>query len=190
MDDSRMKDHELHERRFNGGAERLRSPERIARLEIGRVVALSLEGLAVKSVLDVGTGAGVFAEAFSKSAASVAGIDVSAELLAAARKHVPNALFLEAPAEKLPFADGSFDLLFLGSVLHETDDPLKALEEARRVAISRVAVLEWPYKEEEAGPPIHHRLGLEAIAELAIRAGFEAVEHIALARMDLYRLTP
>jgi ubiquinone/menaquinone biosynthesis C-methylase UbiE len=181
---------EENERRFHGGAERLRSPDRIARLEVGRVVALSLEGLAVKTVLDVGTGAGVFAEAFLEAGASVTGNDINPELLAVARNHVPGAIFLEAPAEKIPFADGSFDLVFLGAVLHETDDPLKALQEARRVAKARVAVLEWPYREEEAGPPIHHRLKPERIEDLALKAGFKSVERAALAHMDMYRLTP
>ena len=34
----------------------------------------------------------------------------------------------------------------LGHVLHETDDPVAALVEARRAARLRVVVLEWPYR--------------------------------------------
>ena len=179
----------MHERRFHGEPDRLRSAERIALLEVERVVALSMEGLAVKSVLDVGTGTGVFAEAFSKLVSEVTGIDTNGELLTVARRYVARAQFQEASAEKIPFADGSFDLAFLGHVLHETDDPLKALEEARRVARSRVAVLEWPYQEEAQGPPLKHRLSPDAIQDLAGRAGFRKVESITLVHMDLYRLS-
>jgi len=168
----------------------LRSAERIALLEVDRVVALSMEGLAtVGSVLDVGTGTGVFAESFSKLVPAVTGIDTNPELLGIARDFVPGAQFQEAPAEKIPLADHSFDLVFLGHVLHETDSPLKALKEARRVAGSRVVILEWPYLEEEQGPPLEHRLRPEVIEDLAGKANFRLVECIKLAHMDLYRLT-
>ena len=185
-----MNDSHMHERRFHGKADRLRSTERIALLEVERVVALCVEGLAIKSVLDVGTGTGVFAEAFSMLALAVTGIDTNGELLGAAGSHVPGAEFREAAAEEIPFADDSFDLVFLGHVLHETDIPLKALGEARRVARARVAVLEWPYQKEEQGPPLEHRLRPEAIEDLAGKAGFKTVEHTKLVHMDLYRLTP
>ena len=41
-------------------------PERVARLEVERVVSLCLETADFKSVLDVGVGSGLFSEAFSK----------------------------------------------------------------------------------------------------------------------------
>ena len=46
----------------------------------------------------------------------------------------------------------------MGLVLHETDDLLKALQEARRVARLCVAVLEWPYRSTDFGPGIEERL--------------------------------
>lgn len=177
-----------HDRRFHGEADRLRSAARIALLEPERVASLSIERMRAASALDVGTGTGVFAEAFSALGVSVTGIDVNAEFLEIARVHVPSARFLEGAAEEIPFGDRSFDLVFLGHVLHETDDPLKTLEEARRVARVRVAVLEWPYREEDAGPPLEHRLRPEVIEDLARNAGFREVERVELAHMDLYRL--
>ncbi len=177
-----------HERRFDGAADRLRALERVARLEVPRVVALSLEGLTVESVLDVGTGTGIFAEAFANNGLAVTGIDTNTELLAHAREFAPGAQFKEAPAEGMPFADGAFDLVFLGHVLHETDDPLAALREARRVARQRVAILEWPYREQPFGPPLAHRIAPARVIDLATRAGFSQVEHIELDQMDFYRL--
>ncbi len=152
------------------------------------MVALSLEGLAVESVLDAGTGTGIFAEAFANNGLVVTGIDTNAELLLHAREYAPGARFEEAPAEQLPFDDGAFDLVFLGHVLHETDDPLAALREARRVARQRVAILEWPYREQPYGPPLAHRVAPAKVIELATRAGFSQVEHIELDQMDFYRL--
>jgi ubiquinone/menaquinone biosynthesis C-methylase UbiE len=179
-----------HERRFQGQADRLRAPERLARMEVPRVAALSIEGITVESALDVGTGTGVFAEAFAAQGIAVTGIDVNVDLLTVARQSVPAAQFKQAPVEKIPFADRSFDLAFLGHVLHEADDPLAALKEARRVARSRVAILEWPYRHEEKGPPLEHRLKPEVVANLALQAGFQNVEIIQLEYMDFYRLMP
>jgi ubiquinone/menaquinone biosynthesis C-methylase UbiE len=179
---------EKHERRFNGAAERLRSAKRIALLEVDRVVGLSLEGLTARRVLDVGTGTGVFAEAFAAKGLEVKGIDANESLLRVARGLVKTAEFRQAAAEEIPYEDGAFDLVFLGHVLHETDDPAKALAEARRVSMARVVVLEWPYMTEEGGPPIEHRLKRQAILEMAERAGLVRVEMLKLAHMDLYRM--
>jgi ubiquinone/menaquinone biosynthesis C-methylase UbiE len=185
-----MENFHLHERRFHGAPDRLRSPERLVLLEVDRVVALSLRGLTVQSILDVGTGTGVFAEAFSKQVLQVTGIDTNTELLDIARHYVPAAQFREAPAEVIPFQNGSFDLVFLGLVLHETDDAIQALQEARRVTLKRVMVLEWPYLDEEQGPPLAHRLKPKAIADYAGKAGFQKVKRTRLRHMELFRLDP
>lgn len=183
-----MPEHD-HHKRYGGGPERLRSPERIARLEIERVVTLSTEGLAASRVLDVGTGTGLFAEAFAAKGLAVAGIDPNRELLALAARLVPRAEFKEGTAEAIPYGDGSFDIAFLGQMLHEADDPAAALREARRVSTLRVVVLEWPYIKEEQGPPIEHRLKEETVVELAAQAGLGLVDRIRLARMTLYRMS-
>ena len=126
----------MHERRFNREIERLRDPERIARLEVERVVNLALENLKeVQTVLDVGTGSGLFAEQFAAKGLKVTGLDVNPEMLPAAQQYVPSGTFQEGVAEKLPFLDGSFDLVFMGLLLHETDDLLAALREAHRVTL-------------------------------------------------------
>jgi len=177
-----------HERRFHGEADRLRSAERVALLEVDRVVTLAVEGLQVLRVLDVGTGTGLFAEAFAAKGLAVAGIDTNPAMLHAARRFVPSGDFREGTAEAIPYGDKLFDLVFLGHVLHEVDDPVAALEEARRVSTNRVAVLEWPYVDEEQGPPLAHRLNTATVISVAKRAGFGQVEHLKLAHMDLYRM--
>jgi SAM-dependent methyltransferase len=171
-----------------GDPTRWRSPQRVAMLEPERVVALSIDGAQVGSVLDVGTGTGLFAEAFSAAGAMVTGIDLSADGLEVARRHVPDGVFVLAGAEELPFDDGSFDLAFLGLVLHETDDPVRALGEAARVARARVVVLEWPYRVEESGPPLEHRLKPDEIESHARAAGLRVCVMTSLSRVDLYVL--
>lgn len=185
-----MSERRVHEKRFHGDPGRLSESERIALLEVDRVVDLSVDGVSSGSLLDVGAGTGVFTEAFSGFGLKVTGLDVNADMLEVARTRVPSAWFEKGLAEELPFADRSFDLVFLGHVLHETDDPLKALVEARRVARNRVVVLEWPYREEKHGPPRSHRLRPERVFVLADAAGFHGRERLALSHMDLYRLNP
>lgn len=183
-----MGERHRHGHRFHGQPRDLRAPDRVERLEVERVAALSLEDLEIASALDVGTGSGIFAEAFVGLGLEVTAVDANPEMLLVAAEHVPGAEFRKARAEELPFTDGSFDLVFLGHVLHETDHPEQALGEARRVARRRVVVLEWPYREEQHGPPLAHRLSHAAVESLAEEAGFAAVEVLQLTHMDLYRL--
>ncbi len=178
-----------HEQRYASPAERLRAPQRVALLEVPRVLGLCLEGITAARMLDVGTGTGIFAEAFAAKGLDVTGIDPNPALLAVARRNVAGA-FLQGTAEKLPFADSSFDVVMMGHVLHETDDRAAALSEARRVACQRVVILEWPYLEEDQGPPLAHRLQESEILSLARAAGFALIEKTVLTHMHLYRLTP
>ncbi|SRR5487761_1904214 len=176
--------------RYGGTPSGLRSPERMALLEVERVVDLCLDGCVAQSVLDVGVGSGVFAEEFNRRGLRVTGVDVNPEMVAAAHEHVPQATFLEAPADALPFADSAFDLVFLGHVLHEVPDQVRALTEVRRVASARVAVLEWPYVAGTFGPPLEHRLSDETIQSFARAAGFQQIQRLDLEHMTLYLMQP
>ncbi|HNR67294.1 MAG TPA: class I SAM-dependent methyltransferase [bacterium] len=174
------------ERRFSGEAARLRSAERVARLEPERVVAYSLQNLHITSVLDIGTGTGLFAEAFSAAGTAVTGIDVRSDLLAVAQQHLPEGRFVNALAEFLPFDDKSFDLVFLAHVLHEADDLSQALREAARTARRRVVIVEYPYRQEESGPPLEHRLPGDRIESLAAAVGLYDRVKASLTHVDLY----
>jgi ubiquinone/menaquinone biosynthesis C-methylase UbiE len=178
----------MHEKLYDGGVERLRAPERVARLEVERVVSICLEGVELKSVLDVGVGSGLFAEAFFMHGLDVAGVDVKPEMIVAAKHYVPTGDFRESTAEVLPFPDASFDLVFLGLLLHESDEPLKVLQETRRVSRQRICILEWPYHDAEFGPPLAHRLNPTVIADMARQTGFAHLETIPLTHLVLYRL--
>jgi ubiquinone/menaquinone biosynthesis C-methylase UbiE len=179
----------MHERRFQGEIERLRAPQRVALLEVDRVVDFCLKGIQAQSLLDVGTGSGIFAEAFEKKGLSVTGIDPNPDMLKAAQEFVPAGAFQEGTVEEIPLKNKTFDLVFLGHVLHESDDIVKALTESKRCAKYRVAVLEWPYQQEEDGPPLEHRLKTGDILAAAVKVGFSQTETIQLHHMVLFRLT-
>jgi SAM-dependent methyltransferase len=178
----------MHEKRFEGDISRLRSLERVERLEVERVVDLCLENGQADSFLDVGTGTGLFAEAFAGHGLTVAGVDVNPAMLASARRFVPKGDFRTGTAEALPYPDRSFDLVFLGLVLHESDEPLKTLKEALRVAWKRVGIQEWPYRDQSFGPPLAHRLNPEDLAVLFQKAGFRKWKMTDLADTVLFLL--
>lgn len=179
----------MHEKRFSGDVERLRSPERIKRLDVERVIQLCLEGDKFSSMLDVGTGSGLFGELFSKQGLDVTGIDAQFAMLLVARSYIPKGKFTQAIAEKLPFFDKSYDLIFYGLVLHEADDPLAVLKAAHQISRKRVCLLEWPYAEQTFGPPLDDRLNPILLEKLFRQAGYKSWKSDHLENVDLYRLS-
>jgi len=178
----------MDDRVFKAKIEMLRSGERVRMLEVDRVVALSLENINAGSVLDVGTGSALFAEAFAGKNLAVSGVDINEKMIAEARKFVPKAKFYIGEAENLPFDGNEFDIVFLGQILHETGNMEQALSESKRVARQRVVILEWPYLQEENGPPLAHRLKSEDIIQTAESIGYSKIEEISLNHMVFFRL--
>jgi demethylmenaquinone methyltransferase / 2-methoxy-6-polyprenyl-1,4-benzoquinol methylase len=85
-------------------------------------------------VLDVATGTGLVAEALLARGFRVTGLDQSPGMLARARTRFGGRVELvEASADELPFADGSFDHLTFTYLLRYVDDPGATLAELARV---------------------------------------------------------
>lgn len=76
---------------------------------------LAVAGLTPSRVLDVGTGTGVAALALADwfPSAEVVGVDLSPAMLAQAERKGGRVRFEVADASRLPFPDGSFDLVVL-----------------------------------------------------------------------------
>ena len=100
-------------------------------------------------VLDVGCGTGMLtAELVRRAgAACVAAADPSAAFVAAMRQRFPDVETSEAPAEDLPYEDGRFDAVLAQLVVHFLPDPVRGLEEMRRVtrAGGVVAACVWDF---------------------------------------------
>lgn len=105
-------------------------------IEAKLVGALPARGLG--RLLDLGTGSGRLLELLAPRAEAATGIDLSRDMLAAARARLGAAglgrvALRQADATRLPFADGSFDTVTLSMLLHHVDDPRAVLAEAGRV---------------------------------------------------------
>jgi SAM-dependent methyltransferase len=84
--------------------------------------------------LDAGCGTGFQAALLDTLGWRTHGVDVSAGLLARARRRLPGAALALASIEALPYADGRFDaIVCCGSTLSFVDDPARALAELGRV---------------------------------------------------------
>lgn len=160
---------------YKGDISHLRNPQRLKIVEVERVVELSLEKIFVTKVLDIGCGTGLFAESFFLRNLEVTAIDINQSMIENAKKHIPFVNFMSIPAEKLPFEDKSFDLVFIGLMLHESNDPAAVLREALRVASIRVAILEWKYEDESIGPPLSQRIKPDFIKKMAREKNREVV---------------
>jgi SAM-dependent methyltransferase len=109
------------------------------RLELVRRWA-PLEGA---RVLDVGCGVGMYTGQFLKYTPRVTGMEVDPSAAAQARLRAPSVAV--APAERLPFADASFDVVFSHEVIeHVADDHLAAAEMVRVCAPAGRVVLFCP----------------------------------------------
>lgn len=95
--------------------------------------------------LDLGTGTGTIARGLATRGMQVAGIDPAARLLREAavldRLAGVDVTYHESRAEKLPFADGMFDLVVAGQCWHWFDRGLAAAEALRILSPGGVIVI-------------------------------------------------
>jgi SAM-dependent methyltransferase len=139
----------------------------------GRELLSELAPLAGAAVIDVACGPGTVARlaaAQSGPAGRVTGCDLSPAMLAIAESSEPVADgapidYVEAPADRLPVADASFDVATCQQGLQFSSDRLAALAEMRRALRpgGRIGVAVW--KRIEESPPF--AVLAEAIREVA-----------------------
>ncbi|NQU18039.1 MAG: class I SAM-dependent methyltransferase [Candidatus Saganbacteria bacterium] len=107
-------------------------------------------------VLEIGCGTGHFSAYFKELGAKVTALDTSPDMLYAAKEQYSNLQinFKASDAYKLPFANNSFDLVAMITVLEFITNPKQALKEAFRVSkgkvflgiLNRNSLLAWKRK--------------------------------------------
>jgi SAM-dependent methyltransferase len=157
------------------------------------------------NAVDVGCGSGILAEELAArlGAENVAAADPS-PLAQACAARVPGADVRTAPAESLPWPDGSFDAALAQLVLHFLDDPVAGLVEMSRVTRPGgiVAANTWNFNEMKllktfwqsaraivpTAPVERLELGsLEEFGEFAKQAGLEDVDASSLDVSSVYQ---
>ena len=94
-------------------------------------------GLPGQQILDLGTGTGSLARGFARYGATVTGVDISEEMLVAARRITSEEAltvdYLRAPAEDTGLPTGAFDVISAGQCWHWFDRPAALNEVARLI---------------------------------------------------------
>lgn len=106
------------------------------------------------TILDVGCGTGIASAPFAMNGFPVTGADPSEAMLAQASQRLPNATFVQAEAEALPFPNERFDVVISAQTFHWVDRA-RALAEAYRVMRRGGTIAIW-WKHLMAQDPIKH----------------------------------
>ncbi|MCY2960333.1 MAG: class I SAM-dependent methyltransferase [Planctomycetota bacterium] len=85
-----------------------------------------------RAVLDIGCGTGFFLAELSEKLPGAVGLDISHDMLLVSEQYVPGARLVTGDAEKLPFQDGAFDVVFCKGSLHHTRDHVGFLANCKR----------------------------------------------------------
>ena len=91
-------------------------------------------------ILDIGTGNGAVAHLLQKEGFGIFTSDIADKRVF---KDVP---FVLIDRNSFPFEDGAFDCVLILTVLHHAHDPIKVLQEAKRLSSGRVIIIEDVYK--------------------------------------------
>jgi ubiquinone/menaquinone biosynthesis C-methylase UbiE len=99
--------------------------------------AVGFEKTSGLRVLEIGCGCGSEAERFARAGAHYTAVDLTNAAVSITQRRFQLAKlkgrFVQGDAENLPFADGSFDLVYSHGVLHHTPDTPRTIREVHRV---------------------------------------------------------
>lgn len=150
-----------------------------------------------KRVLDMGCGSGYGSAELARTAGSVVGVDIGVEAIDYARVHfsaAPNLSFSVGSCTRLPFPDGSFELITAFEVIEHLADWRDMLSEARRLLsdggtflVSTPNKLYYADQRREAGPnPFHqHEFEFDEFRD-ALREHFAAVDILLQNRTEAF----
>ena len=158
-----------------------------------------------RRVLDAACGVGYGSAFLAEGAASVVGVDISADTIDYARRRygLPNLAFVAGDVTALPFDDRSFDAVCSFETIEHVDEPAVAIREAARVVTADgVYVVSTPKADATTRSPANpfHLVELsQADFEQTLRESFREVEvygqrrlqtrrHRALQRLDVLGL--
>jgi phosphatidylethanolamine/phosphatidyl-N-methylethanolamine N-methyltransferase len=149
-----------------------------------------------QKILEVGVGTGLSLPHFRKDS-RVTGIDVSAEMLAKARRRVERQhltqveALLEMDAEKMSFEDSSFDSVLALYVASVVPNPAKFVAEMKRVCVpgGTIVIVNHFMSDNPAMRFVEERLAPLA-GKIGFHADFELEPFIEEGRLDVREVRP
>jgi SAM-dependent methyltransferase len=111
-----------------------------------RKVGLGRSELEGRLTLDAGVGSGRFAEVAADYGARVVGVDLSRAVEAAAENLGDRAMIAQADLFRLPFAEGTFDVVYSIGVLHHTPDTAAAVRALAALVKPGGVLAVWVYR--------------------------------------------
>jgi AcrR family transcriptional regulator/precorrin-6B methylase 2 len=157
---------------------KLENPARIA--ELRPVETLAHIGLTEGGVLcDIGAGTGLFTlAAASLTRGAVVALDIREDMLGviarkAAEAGADNVRCVRVTDAGFGVAPGTADIVLMCTVLHEIADQPRFLADAAALLKpgGRLAVIEFHARPTAMGPPVPHRIGRQALLDMAAAAG-------------------
>lgn len=142
------------------------------------------------TVLDAATGTGLLLRALASRApgAALVGVDLSEEMLAVARRHLPHARLFVADVASTGLESGSVDLVTCVTALHLFEHPDAAFAEWRRVLRAGGRVVTATFAEHGASPTARRPAYIRNHAPFATpeRLASMARAHFRLARHGIW----
>lgn len=165
--------------------------------------------VAAKTVLDLGAATGNTTDPLRKrfGGASIVSLDLSHNMLREARakrRWFSRTAFVQADAERLPFRDASYDVVFSNLLLPWLSEPTAALAEVARVlrkdgvfvfatlGPDSLQQLSRAWRRVDAGAHVNHFPDMHDIGDALVRAGLADpvldVDHLTVKYRDATRL--
>ena len=134
---------------------------------------------------DIGCGIGYFtipAAGIIGSKGIVYALDIELEMLEemdkkAVENGIQNIRTIVTKEYDFKIPDVSVAFAFVCTVLHEVEDKLKFIAEAKRILKEngRLAIVEWIKRDSQVGPPLGHRLDMGNVEEMLKECGFQEI---------------
>lgn len=162
---------------------KLNDPQRLVYLKPDIIwEKIALENPSV--LIDIGAGTGFFALLFSKKLRNgkIYACDISDELLAWMSDNLPSEskggiIPVKMEETSVPLPDGIADCVYMINLHHELEEPLRILEESRRLLRKggKLMIIDWKKKKTPEGPPLEIRVTEETIRSQMLSRGFSDI---------------
>ena len=148
-----------------------------------RAVVAACEALPGQVVLDIAAGTGTSSEPFADSGVEVVPADFSLGMLKVGHHRRSDLGFTAADAMRLPFADGSFDVVTMSFGLRNVSDPDAAMREFLRVTKpgGRFVLCEFSHPTNAALRTVYTKYLMRSLPAVARRVSSNPESYVYLA---------